>query len=467
MPCSEYACSYFNVTEMIKFQDPNLTSFVGTSSHTEPVNESNSTQYDNLTNAQLLSNESTAGLIFLYTFTTILSVVGNFFVILVFARGRRSRTDLRPFLINLAVSDLLMAVMCMPFTFVFTVLNDWIFSKPMCTIVLFVQMLSVSGSVFTNMAIGVDRFSAVMFPLRSRLTKKRAKYVLVGIWAAATVLSSVQFHVGRAHDKPDGSQTCQERWSNEDQRKTFTIFIFVITYMIPLLTLSVTYSIVGILLWKRTSPGNKDRTRDLHQLRSKRKVLKMLVIVVAMFGLCWLPLHVFTLIYDFVPVELSYNTLTAIFIGCHWLAMSNSFANPIIYGFTNESFRADLVTLFYMWFPCCVCLTKMMPRYSSGSTNESVVFRRQSLYKKGININGTYQIRSVQVQRADQRNQYGAYRNRREYENMVNNPNGKLTNGSLNGHRVLLAIDNDYTRLKPLNVRLSVSANSDPSIANS
>lgn len=272
MPCSEYACPNINVTEMMKVQELNVTSYVETSSHTAFLNESNPTQYANKTTGQLLSNESTAGLIFLYAFTTILSVVGNFFVILVFARGRRSRTDLRPFLINLAVCDLLMAVMCMPFTFVFTVLNDWIFSKPMCTIVLFVQMLSVSGSVFTNMAIGIDRFSVVMFPLRSRLTKKRAKYVLVGIWVAAIVLSSVQFHVGRAHDNDDGSQTCTESWSNIDQRKTFTIFIFVITYVIPLLTLSVTYSIVGILLWKRTSPGNKDRTRDLHQLRSKRKV---------------------------------------------------------------------------------------------------------------------------------------------------------------------------------------------------
>ncbi|KAH3869930.1 hypothetical protein DPMN_033108 [Dreissena polymorpha] len=106
----------------------------------------------------------------------------------------------------------------------------------------------------------------------------------------------------------------------------------------------------------------------------------------------------------------------------------------------------------------------MMTNFSSGSTNKTVVFRRQSLYKKGRDINVTYQIRLVQVQRADQRNQNGSYRNRRENENMVNNPNGKLTNGSLNGHRVLLGMNNDYTRLNPLNVRLSVSANSDPSV---
>ena len=73
----------------------------------------------------------------------------------------------------------------------------------------------------------------------------------------------------------------------------------------------------------------------------------MLFIVVMAFVVSWLPLHTFTLLHDFVPSlydrmteeednELIYYTS---FYVCHWLAMSNSFANPIIYGFMNESFR--------------------------------------------------------------------------------------------------------------------------------
>lgn len=71
----------------------------------------------------------------------------------------------------------------------------------------------------------------------------------------------------------------------------------------------------------------------------------MLVIVVSLFGVCWLPLHVFTLIMDFNP-ELNNedqmqasNTGAAVYTAVHWLAMSNSFVNPIIYGFLNDSFR--------------------------------------------------------------------------------------------------------------------------------
>lgn len=73
----------------------------------------------------------------------------------------------------------------------------------------------------------------------------------------------------------------------------------------------------------------------------------MLVIVVVMFGICWLPLHAFSLVMDAHPEILAnangdqnqLRLLTGLYLSAHWLAMSNSFANPIIYGFTNESFR--------------------------------------------------------------------------------------------------------------------------------
>lgn len=224
---------------------------------------------------ELMSSDTQRGLIFLYTVTTLLSVTGNVFVVVVFARGRRSRTDLRPFLINLAVSDLVASVFCLPFSFTYVLLGTWVFSKPMCPIVLFFQLLSVTASVFTNMAIGVDRFMAVTFPLRSRITSARSKFVLASIWILAVCLSSVQLFVGRAKDVPVTetikATQCEENWSDHD-RRIYTLFILFVTYILPLSILTVTYSIVGCVLWRRTSPGNADQARDMQQLKSKRKV---------------------------------------------------------------------------------------------------------------------------------------------------------------------------------------------------
>jgi len=75
----------------------------------------------------------------------------------------------------------------------------------------------------------------------------------------------------------------------------------------------------------------------------------MLVIVVTLFAVCWLPLHIFTLVMDFNPQLNSEgqpepsSAGVAIYTAVHWLAMSNSFVNPIIYGFLNDSFRVSVL----------------------------------------------------------------------------------------------------------------------------
>lgn len=212
------------------------------------------------------------GLVILYSLTTFLSLIGNIFVVIVFKKGKRSRTDLRPFLINLAIADLLMAFFCMPFTFADVIFRTWIFAELFCPVVLFIQTLSVAASVFTNMAIGIDRFLVVTFPLRHRFTQQRFKYVIITIWLNSVILASVQFFVGRANYYEPGILRCEEIWPDPRSRRAYTIVLLLCTYIVPLFILTITYSIVGFLLWKRTAPGNRDQYRDFLQWRSKIKV---------------------------------------------------------------------------------------------------------------------------------------------------------------------------------------------------
>lgn len=146
-------------------------------------------------------------LIVFYTVATGLAVVGNVLAIAVFAIGRHFQTELRWFLGNLAAADLTMAVFCMPFTFTNTMLGHWIFSAPMCPIVLFFQTVSVTVSVFTSVAFGIDRYWVVKHPMQSRVTKSRSPLIIGIIWLTACVLSSVQLVVGRSLPI-DGSEVC-------------------------------------------------------------------------------------------------------------------------------------------------------------------------------------------------------------------------------------------------------------------
>ena len=225
-----------------------------------------------------LPQDSQVVLIILYSITTLLSVAGNIVVILVFTLGRRSRSDLRGFLINLAIADLIMAIFCMPFTFTMTMLSNWVFSEPMCPIVLYMQLVSVTASVCTNMAIGIDRFWVVQYPLKSRITKSRSRIVIATIWIIAAIFSSVQLFVGRLTSREVSPGVvmadCNEEWPEPSQlwRRIYTFFILTITYLMPLVILCLAYSFVGWKLWQRTTPGNADKVRDSQQLKSKRKV---------------------------------------------------------------------------------------------------------------------------------------------------------------------------------------------------
>lgn len=240
--------------------------------------ENDSTSLEEMRPTGDMSTESSAVFILVYTITTIIAIIGNIATIIIFAKGKRSKTELRPFLINLAVADLIMAIFCIPFTFTNELLSEWVFSKPMCPIVLFLQTVSVTASASTNMAIGIDRFYAVTYPLKSRITSTRYLYIIILIWIIAISFNCVQFVVGRAIDQDISNSTnitiviCDEKWSHEESRRTYSMFMLFLTYIIPLVILTVTYVIVGCVLARRKAPGNADVIRDEQQLKSKRKV---------------------------------------------------------------------------------------------------------------------------------------------------------------------------------------------------
>lgn len=118
--------------------------------------------YDNYTDSELepveaLSKTLQVFLICLYTVTAILALVGNATAIWVLMVGKRSSRELRIFLVNLALSDITMALFSIPFTYTDFMLGRWIFHPLFCPFVQFMQLCSVFVSVYTLTAIGIDR----------------------------------------------------------------------------------------------------------------------------------------------------------------------------------------------------------------------------------------------------------------------------------------------------------------------
>ena len=75
----------------------------------------------------------------IYSLVFVLSVVGNLLVIITLIQNKRMRTVTNVFLLNLSVSDLLLAVFCMPFTIVPVMLKNFIFGPVICVIIRYLQ----------------------------------------------------------------------------------------------------------------------------------------------------------------------------------------------------------------------------------------------------------------------------------------------------------------------------------------
>nr|XP_027199404.1 prolactin-releasing peptide receptor-like [Dermatophagoides pteronyssinus] len=293
-------------------------------------------------------------LITLYSLTAFLSLSLNIITIIVWFYGERSQsTEIWHLLVNLSLADIGMAIFCIPFTYTNVMLQHWIFPHPLCPVVNFTQLCFVFVSVWTLTIISIDRYFAIVHPLYKLRYSKRS--ILAIIWLVGLAFSSTQLFVSRASPYMLSNHKlyeCIEVWSEELHGQIYTVLVFVLTFLIPVLIISLAYSAIWYHMVNHVTPGNPDVVRDTHQLDVKNKVFKMLTMVVGLFIICWLPIHFFNLLLYFAPsimnieTEIMYNVYYSSFFVSHFLSMVHSLINPVVYCFMSENFRHNLLSLF-------------------------------------------------------------------------------------------------------------------------
>ncbi len=119
------------------------------------------------------------------------------------------------------------------------------------------------------------RFIAVIYPLKQRITKTRVRLVIALIWILAICIALAQLVVGRATQSFYAGEyydQCSEQWASDVHRNIYTVLLFLFTYLIPLVILTLTYYKIGLILWQRRIPGHSYALRDQMRVNSRRKV---------------------------------------------------------------------------------------------------------------------------------------------------------------------------------------------------
>ncbi|XP_035735404.1 neuropeptide Y receptor type 1-like isoform X3 [Vespa mandarinia] len=284
-----------------------------------------------------------------YGSISVLAIVGNSLVMWVVTTTRRMQNMTNFFIANLALADIIIGLFVIPFQFQAALLQRWNLPHFMCAFCPFVRILCVNVSVFTLTAIAVDRHRAILKPLSASPTKLKARIIIAGIWMLATALATPMalalrvimipenMTSGRYHLKP----FCHNENMSENSMLTYRALLVFLQYMTPLSIISVVYARMARTLWGSRAPGNAEDSRDAAFMKNKKKVIKMLVIVVVLFAICWLPLQSYNVLeYTYSEVN-QYQYINIIWFCCDWLAMSNSCCNPFVYGIYNEKFKRE------------------------------------------------------------------------------------------------------------------------------
>ncbi|XP_075613656.1 neuropeptide FF receptor 1 [Balearica regulorum gibbericeps] len=299
------------------------------------------------------SSPVAAMFILAYTFIFLMCMIGNILVCFIVVKNRQMRTVTNMFILNLAISDLLVGIFCMPTTLVDNLITGWPFDNTMCKMSGLVQGMSVSASVFTLVAIAVERFRCIVHPFRQKLTLRKALVTIAIIWVLALLImcpAAITLTVTREEhhfmvDTYNNSYplySCWEAWPETGMRRIYTTVLFSHIYVAPLALIIIMYARIAFKLFKSAAPDRGQGEPEGRKVsRRKAKVINMLISIALFFTLSWLPLWTLMLLMDYGQLSEGQLHLVAVYIFpfAHWLAFFNSSANPIIYGYFNENFR--------------------------------------------------------------------------------------------------------------------------------
>lgn len=132
----------------------------------------------------------------------VLSFFGNVATIISIRRGKRSRGRARPswtaiysLIFQLSIADLLVTIFCIGGEAAWSFTVEWYAGNVVCKLFKFVQMFSLYLSTFILVLIGVDRWLAVKYPMKSMATATRSGRLVIIAWVMSFVLSIPQVSV--------------------------------------------------------------------------------------------------------------------------------------------------------------------------------------------------------------------------------------------------------------------------------
>ena len=292
------------------------------------------------------------GKTFAFCLIFIVSLAGNTVIGIIVYKTKTMRKPINFLIVNMAMSDLLFAIFWIPWNNQRLYSKSWLIGGPLgealCKLYYFLTDVSISVSIQSLVLIAVDRFGAVVFPLRSPLiSSKLFPFFILATWIIAMAVFSPYLIAAKLDEYSEGliSWPVWEEVFGEVSSVINYIFPSVITfYLIPLVLILILYIIIYIKLKSQKIPGERSANAGQQRQQRERNVLKMAIAIVLGFAVCWLPHTVVRFLVFFAPDIWScgfmYFLSVALVMYC-----ANCAINPCICFIFSRNYREGLKTL--------------------------------------------------------------------------------------------------------------------------
>ena len=280
----------------------------------------------------------------LYAITMLVAFAGNGFLIYIVWKKPEVRSLTSFMFVNMAIADLLVTLIVMPWS-ISIIYTDgvWmipgVFGKVMCKGVVYTAYVTITASVLCLTFMAIDRYYAIVHPLRRHLWFRKPKLTVPFIWIASLVSMSIFLVIQTVEEYNNYSYCMLSVYILGDPDMALRgiyLLLFVVNYLIPLVVISFLYTITAWNLWFHVAPGVNTLRGNRAQLEtSKRRVVRMLIIVTCAFALCWLPPQVVHMM-QIVHASKAYLHIQPIVsFACFWFGHANSAVNPWLYIFLS------------------------------------------------------------------------------------------------------------------------------------
>ncbi|XP_071500022.1 galanin receptor 2b-like [Diadema antillarum] len=276
---------------------------------------------------------------------SVLGIFGNLLVLLaLFKRGATHHTtDI--FIGALGLADFLTSVFILPLP-VAKGVPDTLGGAIYCKVIFsrFLMWMSIHASAYTLTGMSVERFLAVIFPLRFSqwVTRRRVIIYITAVWMCAvpSSLFTITYEVS--------DEGCKDTKTRQD-RNVVTNYLFVLRIGIPALTMTLTHIIMAVFLHRQAnrhiSMATKDGGAPMRHIAARNRVVKMTAIVVLVYLLSIGP-HQIAVTTTFLRGNLSAYLFSPLYYVFTFLAFINSCANPFIYAARYPKFRRAILDIF-------------------------------------------------------------------------------------------------------------------------